>query len=54
MSDIKMSLIVVVKDDGPNLKALPDMAGLYQLMHNEVLAREAANFEYVNMRSLST
>jgi hypothetical protein len=31
------------------LKALPDMAGLYQLMHNEFLAREAANFEYVNM-----
>jgi hypothetical protein len=25
------------------------MAGLYQLMHNEFLAREAANFEYVNM-----
>jgi hypothetical protein len=31
------------------LKALPDMPGLYQTMHNEFLLHEGAGYEYVNM-----
>jgi uncharacterized protein len=31
------------------LKALPEMPGLYQAMHNEFLAHEASGFPYVNM-----
>lgn len=31
------------------LKALPDMPGLYQVINNEFLAKEAAGFEYVNL-----
>lgn len=31
------------------LKAVPDMPGLYQVMNNEFLAREAGGYEYVNM-----
>lgn len=31
------------------LKAFPDMPGLYQVMHNEFLAREARGYAFVNM-----
>lgn len=31
------------------LKALPDMPGLYQTMHNEFLLNEGAGYAYVNM-----
>lgn len=51
----KISAVAIGEDLNPNtlvmhiLKANPKIEGLYQVINNEFLSRQAGNFEYVNL-----